>query len=359
MKKIIIVFFVFLLFSAGGFFFYNFYNRIFLENSSQPNFLSPVATPTPFPTLQFSAWIPWWDEKKSLESLKIASSKLKYISPVWYKIDNSGELREMKVTKKNEVTKIASESGILLIPTIGNDFDGNRISKLLSSAELNQLLIKNMILIAKENKFWGWDLDWEEIKESDRNSFSEFVRILSTALHQENLKLIVTVHAQTGKIDDWIGSKGQDWNSLSKNADALRIMAYDFHHSVSSPGPVTPINKLKEVLDYAISVIPLEKLVVGLPNYGYDWKGNRGEPIQYEKAIALLLNNNGSWLRDKDSFALRGVYTDSFGSKHELWFEDKESIIKKILIAKEYGIYQYCFWSLGGEDKTFWESLSL
>jgi len=357
MKKIILLF-TLLLFCAAGFFLYH---RIFLEKEGnfQSDLLSPVVTPTPFPVLQFSAWMPWWDEKKSIESLKIASSKLKYISPVWYKIDNSGGLREIKVTKKNEVLKIASESGVLLIPTIGNDFDGTRINKLLLNTELNQLLIKKMILIAKENGFVGWDLDWEEIKESDRNLFSEFVGVLGTALRQENLKLIVTVHAQTGKEDDWVGTKGQDWDALSKNTDALRIMAYDFHHSASHPGPVTPINKLKEVLDYAISVIPLEKLVIGLPNYGYDWRGNIGEPIQYEKAITLLLSNNGSWSRDRSSFALKGTYTDNLGSNHELWFEDKESIIKKILIAKEYGIYQYCFWSLGGEDKTFWESLSL
>jgi len=357
MKKIILLF-TLLLFCAAGFFLYH---RIFLEKEGnfQPDLLSPVATPTPFPVLQFSAWMPWWDEKKSIESLKIASSKLKYISPVWYKIDNSGGLSEIKVTKKNEVLKIASESGVLLIPTIGNDFDGTRINKLLLNTELSQLLIKKMILIAKENGFVGWDLDWEEIKESDRNLFSEFVGVLGTALRQENLKLIVTVHAQTGKADDWVGTKGQDWDALSKNADAIRIMVYDFHYSTSHAGPVTPINKLKEVLDYAISVISLDKLVVGLPNYGYDWKGKMGEPIRYEEAIELLLSNNGSWSRDRSSFALKGTYTDNLGSNHELWFEDKESIIKKILIAKEYGIYQYCFWSLGGEDKTFWESLSL
>jgi len=324
-----------------------------IQNSSEQVVNLPTKGET-LPQLQFSGWIPWWDEKRALISLEKSKYRLSSILPVWYRIEKSGRINEIITSNRQEITEAAVTSGLLIIPTIFNDFDNQRVSLLFDDETLQKEEAKKLVKTALLSKYHGWDLDWEEILRSDRKRFTSFVELLAEELHKNNLLLSVTVHAQTGKIDDWENSLGQDWLELKNYADFIRIMAYDFHHSGSEPGPVTPLDKLREVLDYAVSVLPREKIVLGLPTYGYDWDREGGESFQYVDILERIEEFNGHYRRDSESFASKGSYALD-GVEHTLWFEDSESITQKISIARSFGIYQFCFWSLGGEDKEIWE----
>lgn len=302
---------------------------------------------------QYSSWVPCCSQESSLASLEVAKEQLNTILPVWYRLNEEGQIEEVS-TQKEEIVDSITNLDISFIPTITNEFDDERVTKLLNDKNLQQSEIEKLINIAQDFGYQGWDLDWEEILESNQEGFSKFVELLSQRLHENNLSLSVTVHAQTGETDQREGVKGQDWSSLSKHADKIRIMAYDFHHSESEAGPITPLDKLEEVLTFAVSIIPKDKIILGLPNYGYDWDENRGEPLVYEDIISLLNKNNGIWSRDEESFALKGEY-QILEEKHTLWFEDQESVAKKITIARNFGVYQFCFWSLGGEDQRIWD----
>lgn len=302
----------------------------------------------------YSAWIPWWDEKRSLASLKKARNKLNLISPVWYKLDEQGQIIEIKSPSKQQVLDAAASAKLAIIPTIFNDFDSKRVSLFLNSEALKKDETDKLIEIALSKGYQGWDLDWEEISKNDKESFTNYVNYLAQRLHEKNLKLFVTVHAQTGKPTDWEGSKGQDWPGLAKQADFIRIMAYDFHHAESAPGPIAPLDKLREVIDYAVLVIPREKIVFGLPTYGYDWSQEGNQSFQYVDILERIEEFNGNYQRDPESFALKGSYILD-GVKHTLWFEDSESITQKISLARSFGINQFCFWNLGGEDEKIWE----
>lgn len=334
----------------------------FLIIKSGVVFVSPItkaikpSPPVNLP-LEFSAWIPWWKENQGIESLEKSSSGLTYLSPSWYKLDETGKIVLSGAKKTNEILKIANSSGTMVIPTVGNDFDYKRVNRLLNNKDLQKKLIKDLLQLAVANKYVGWDLDWEQIDIRDRDSFSSFVLGLHKELANNKLLLFVTIHAQTGEKNDWVGALGQDWDSLGKSADALRIMAYDFHHANSEPGPVTPIVDLEKTLRYALQTIPKEKIVLSLPTYGYDWTEGKGQPLLYVDAVLVIRKNNGSFSRDRESSALFGTYTDSKGSKHEVWFEDSESILQKIMIARSLGIYKFCFWSLGGEDINLWKEI--
>ena len=302
---------------------------------------------------EFSSWIPCCDENRSLSSLEIAKGKLGSILPVWYQLERNGQITET-IAYKKEITSIATDSKISIMPTITNEFKGEYVTTFLDNEELQLAEIEKLVRIALDSGYSGWDLDWEEILESDRERFSDSVELFARHLHENNLLLSVTVHAQTGQPDDWVGSKGQDWSAISEHADFIRIMAYDFHNVSTQPGPITPLDKLEQVLDYAISIIPKDKIVLGLPTYGYDWSEEKVVSFQYEDVIKQIDQFGGSWSRDNESFALVGNYTFN-GMDHTIWFEDKESTAKKIAIARSFGVYQFTYWRLGGEDQRIWE----
>ncbi len=319
---------------------------------------SPQPSPTPPPKSQLSAWIAQWDQDQALVNLDTVKNNLSSISPVWYSITQNGRIIEMpNLTSKPQITKLAHTANLSLLPTIVNEFDHKRVSTLLKNKPLQVSQIDKLVKIATQSGFSGYDLDWEQISQSDRDNFTNFVTLFSQKLHQNNLILSVTVHAQNGLPDDWEGTKGQDYPTLGAQADLIRIMAYDYHYEDSSPGPITPLEKLEEALKYAKTTLPADKIVLGLPTYGYDWTPTKGEGLQYQEIIDRLASLNASSYRDDTSFELRSDYTQK-GIDHHVWYVDKDAILKKIDLARSYGVYQFCFWRLGGEDPDIWDALN-
>ncbi len=305
---------------------------------------------------EYRGWVAWWNEDAALISLEDANERLSRVLPVWYAIDEDGRWKETGARRQEEMRQLFEDKDMKVMPTIGNDFDKQRVSKLLSDQRLRTAFIEQTIRLAKEKGYDGWDVDWEQIDTADSQRFAEFVAEWTKALHAEGLETSVDVHALTGSKSDWVEALGHDYQLLAKSADWVQVMAYDYHFSESAPGPITPLNWLREVIEYSINYIPEEKLVLGLPVYGYDWSGNSGESIQYYEAMRRLNGYGGEWERDKTSGALKGEY-EAGGQNHVIWFEDAESVVQKVKLAERYGINKFVFWRLGDEDERMWEML--
>ena len=48
-------------------------------------------------------------------------------------------------------------------------------------------------------------------------------------------------------------------------------MTYELGYTGGPPMAVAPLDKVRQVVDYALTEIPAEKLFLGVPVYGYDW----------------------------------------------------------------------------------------
>ena len=115
---------------------------------------------------------------------------------------------------------------------------------------------------------------------------------------------------------------------------------------------VAPLPNVRTVLDYAVTVIPAEKLFLGVPNYGYDWplpfqQGvTRAQSISNQRAIELAIQYNIAIQFDETAQAPYFHYTDASGTVHEVWFEDARSMAAKLRLIAEYGFRGAGFWNL-------------
>ncbi len=307
--------------------------------------------------VEYMAWLPYWDYEEGIESLMDAKEFLSVVSPAWYRLNENVTLERIDSPPQEEVTRIASESGMLLMPLVGNDLDGERAIRFFGDIGFQEEAIEFLMAEAVENGYEGYDLDFESFPQDYAQEYVSFLRNLKNKMHEHDLKLSVAVHARTGRVTDWEMAKGHDYQGIAEVADQVRIMAYDFHHIESEPGPTTPESKLIEVIEYAQTTIPDDKLVLGLPTYGYDWWEEEGEGITYTQAEERLESFNGNRQRSSDLDTLTGEYL-SQGVSHVLWYEDTESILRKVELAKSLGVKKFVFWKLGGEDLRIWEILS-
>src|SRR5215210_4028433 len=111
--------------------------------------------------------------------------------------------------------------------------------------------------------------------------FTAFVQLLASKLHASNKLLSVTVHPKTSASATWDGPGAQDYTAIGAVADSVKVMAYDYHWSTSDAGAIAPLSWLDQVAIYAESTIAPQKVIMGLPWYGYDWLGTSAVGVTY------------------------------------------------------------------------------
>ena len=114
---------------------------------------------------------------------------------------------------------------------------------------------------------------------------------------------------------------------------------------------VAPIRNVRQVLDYAVTVIKPEKIFLGIPNYGYDWKvpfrqGSKAKSISNPEAVELAARSYSAIRFDEKAQAPWFRYVDGSGQEHEVWFEDARSIQAKLALTQEYGLFGVSYWNL-------------
>ena len=129
------------------------------------------------------------------------------------------------------------------------------------------------------------------------------------------------------------------------------IMAYDWHHGGSEPGPVAPITEVRRTVEFALRNVPRRKITIGMPLYGYDWTipftpGSVAPAISNEVAVetAMRYQSPIQYSTEFESPFFR--YIDQQGITHEVWFEDVRSIGAKMLLIHEYGLHGLGAWQL-------------
>src|SRR4051812_4695576 len=242
-----------------------------------------------------SAWIPPWDGN-ALTSVQQNGNAIGESNPVWYSWNANATI--VANWGSDNTAWRAAMTGTLLVPTIQNvvnkSFDGGAAATMLSSAASREAHASAIAQLAVSNAFDGIDIDYERVPTASRANFTAFIGTLAQKLHAANKKLSVTVYAKTSDSANWNGPGAEDWPALGGLADSVKIMAYDYSYSGSAPGPITPLDWLDKVATYAQSTIPNDKIMVGLPFYGYIFSGSSARGVTFSEAMQGAQNQGAT-----------------------------------------------------------------
>ncbi|HXI12306.1 MAG TPA: glycosyl hydrolase family 18 protein [Thermoanaerobaculia bacterium] len=303
-----------------------------------------------------SVWIAPW-EQSSLTSVQINGAHISESNPVWYSMNADGSIA--KNGNAENPTWRAAMVGSELIPTIQNvvasRFNGSTVVNLLSSPATRESHAEAIAQLVIQNAFDGIDIDYERVPTASRAQFTDFINVLAAKLHRVGKKLSVTVYPKLSDKQNWDGPGSQDWGAIGAVADLVKIMVYDFHWSTSEAGSITPLTWLDGVTTYAESVMASQKVMIGLPWYGYDWVASKGTPIDYTSAMALIRTTGATVSRDAE-----GEVTFTYAGGHVVYFQDAESYSKKIdvLVQKHPSIGGFAHWRSGNEDPATWQRVA-
>lgn len=242
---------------------------------------------------------------------------------------------------------------ILTLTPFGADgqFNNNLISAILNNSQAQENLISQLINVVQIKGFQGIDIDFEFILPEDKNAFVAFVSNVHNAFNPFGYPVSVALAPKTSDNQKGLLYEGKDYGQLGQVADNVLLMTYEWGYTYGPPMAVAPINKVREVVEYAITKIPPEKINLGIPNYGYDW------PLPYERGItkartignveAVQLAVSYGVPISFDEVALSPYfYYSNEGLYHEVWFEDVRSLQAKFSLVTEYQLRGVGYWQI-------------
>lgn len=305
-----------------------------------------------------AGWIPAWQQTRSFQAVENHPDLFDTLSPYWYMMTVTGDITKFAGAEDSAVLSFAGNQGIKMIPLIYNNFDSELTSTVLNDPGLRQMHLTNILNLVRKMNYTGIDIDYENILVKDKAVFVTFLQELKAALAPSGKSLVVTVHAKTDPFGDWSGAEAHDYAGIGQAADTVRIMGYDYHWAGDPPGPIAPVDWVNNVLAYAVSNIPNNKIVLGVPTYGYDWPaGQNATLISYSYAINNAANKNAAIIAD----AVLGPHYNyiSNGTAHEVWFIDTSLFSSLLDLVNKYQIVGICMWYPGLEDPQIYDQIRL
>jgi len=308
---------------------------------------------------EVSAWLPpGWENKNVQASFERGVGTLTEINPFWYNFSSAGALEAKGSARNPEVIARAHQSGMRVVFTITNNFDTERVTRLLASPDKQQKLIQDILAELSLYDYDGVDLDFEDVSPADKDGFSEFVIKLAKAVHDKQKIIELTGQAKKSDGDNWNGPGSLDLARLSSHVDVFRPMLYDHARPNTDPGPLAPLAWISEVLTYWKSKVPAGKIQAALPLYGYDWSLSTDDDIgiQWQDGQHILDKYAAEESRDTASGEVHLTYADEDGPR-EVYYQDAQSVQQKVAAVRAAGVESVAFWLLGGEDPATFGSI--
>ncbi len=237
----------------------------------------------------------------------------------------------------------------------GKAFSRDLAAAVLASPDRRQRFIDDLVTLVKDMGYDGVDLDWEDLRPADRDSFSAFVEDLGDALHAEDRFLSIAVMPKTSEPGEWDNQKYADWSRIGKAVDEFKIMTYSYSGPWGDPGPQAPLEWVDRVLAFAERKVPPSKVFMGVPFYGFDWHGGSVATVSGHRGASLAQDYDAAVSRDPSSQEATMTFTDG-GETHTVYFQDEKAVAAKLaaLRADHPKIAGISIWVMGQEASGFW-----
>ncbi|RKZ32753.1 hypothetical protein DRQ33_05310, partial [bacterium] len=242
-------------------------------------------------------------------------------------------------------------------------FDDATINTIISNPTSRANCITNSISAMLSRGGTGINVDFEHPSSSYGDELVTFMAEFRESLDARGSGYWLSICLPSV---DWRDNYFTD--QLKFYCDAMFIMGYGYHWSGSPyTGSVDPLDDPSESYDLVYSVEHFsaqsgapEKIILGLPAYGYDWpcdgpdKGaattGSGSAIFYINAISNAESYGRLWDTESSSPWYR------YNSWNQCWYSDSTSLALRYQYAKDSGLMGIGWWALGYDDgdPAFW-----
>jgi spore germination protein len=288
---------------------------------------------------------------------------LTYLSPFAYLIREDGTLQPIR---DDEAIQTALEERVVPMMSITNftsTAKGENVAHIvLTNPEIVDRLLSNIITIMRDKRYEGLNIDFENVLPEDRIPYNQFLQLAVDRLHAEGFFVSTALAPKVSGQQVGLLYEAHDYEAHGRIADFVILMTYEWGWRKGPPQAISPLNQIKRVLDYALTVMPKEKIFFGFQIYARDWllphiAGQEAQTFSVQEAIARAAQYSVIIQYDTVAQSPFYRYTDAQGRMHEVWFEDARSAQAKFDLVKSYGLAGISYWALGYPFPQNWTLL--
>ncbi|WP_047152933.1 LysM peptidoglycan-binding domain-containing protein [Aneurinibacillus tyrosinisolvens] len=329
---------------------------------ADPARISPgtvLIIPFPKPVIDVNAYTITPGEEGARQ-IREVGRYLTYSSPFPYIMREDGGLNAINDTPIIQASFSERVAPILCISNFTPRDPGSRLAHtILSSTEIQDRLLTNIINIIKTKGYRGLNVDFENVYPQDRELYNQFLERAVERLHPAGYFVSTALAPKTSGEQKGLLYEAHDYPAHGRIVDFVVLMTYEWGYRLGPPQAISPLNQIRRVLDYAVSVIPRNKIFMGFQIYARDWllphvQGQQAETFSPQEAVLRAIRYGAAIQYDPVAQSPFFRYTDAQGRNHEVWFEDARSAQAKFDTAKDYGLRGISYWVLGYRYPQNW-----
>jgi spore germination protein YaaH len=292
--------------------------------------------------------------ERAFASLKKNYTSIDVLAPQAHTIDGAGNLSG---EIERDVLRFARRKKIDVMPLVTNGAFNKTVSQIfLTDTAAQDRAIEAMVAEAEEEKYIGWQIDFEQIDASLKDELTAFVQRAADAFHEEDLLISIAVVSKVSdNPSDYPGELWQnligvfDYEALGEAADFISLMSYDEPYKT---GPVSPYPWLVRVVDYTLGKVPASKVSMGVPLYYWereDMKEGRIMEIGGALGVEAARKERGAKKSYSEEMETAFIKFKRGKEKRTVWYESARSIGAKLDLIEERGMRGFSAWALGLE----------
>lgn len=296
----------------------------------------------------------------SNDTLNLTLPHLTYVSLFSYQVRPDGSLAPIQDSTIIRTARGKSVAPLMVITNIkeGASFDSELAHTILTSEQIQNNLLNNVVQTLSKG-YYGLDIDFEYLYPRDRENYNNFVRKAVDRLHPLGYTVTTALAPKTSATQQGLLYEAHDYAFHGATVDHVIIMTYEWGYTFSPPRAVAPVNLVEQVIQYAVTVIPSKKILMGIPNYGYDWtlpyvRGTAARSLSHTAAVDLAARVNARIEFDTTAQSPFFQYYDSNRRQHEVWFEDARSIEAKLKLVDKYNLAGVSYWTINSFFPQNW-----
>ena len=318
-------------------------------------------------------YVPW--DAASFSSLREHAHQVDLLFPTWLQVlTPDGRLQSadeqtnklFNVVQGSTVHSVddkvmsfvkSEDTGMEVFPAVQN-FDGTDwidISTFLNDPDARAHFRHQTDTFRASDKFRGMMIDFEDFPRKAQPGYMALLAELSTDMHAKGMKLYASVQARNTEFD---------YPKVAALVDGVIVMNYDEHYPGAAAGPVASEEWFVRNVTAIKKVVPQEKLICAIGNYGYDWvqkpkqgtlsPGVKDTNVSVQDAWLTARDSEADVDFDGDSLNSHISYLDENNRQHDVWFLDAVTALNEMRAAQLLGIKTFALWRLGSEDRSLW-----
>ena len=289
---------------------------------------------------------------------------LTYLSIYSYQVLPDGSLVGIDDEPLVQAARQAMVAPMMVITNIEVDegFSSTLAHTILADDQTQQTLLDNIIKIMMSKNYYGLNIDFEYIYPQDRLAYIQFIKAVTERLRPYGYITSVTVAPKTGAGQLGPQYEGYEFPLIGVYVNNVIIATYEWGYTFGPPFTISPFVQVQQAIEYAVSVIPSQKILMGMPNYGNDWTlpyqaFSSARTISFNEAEALAKATGSDILFDREKKSSYFNYVDDMGLKHVVWFDNEIGIRERLEFVEEYNLGGVSFWTINNFSPASYQTL--